>query len=269
MKKNMIRRILGVAALMAFGACVASASTISYWVDVFSGTTTGALCSPSCPPSSGATLATGGGSNVSLTLPQFNQLGNGAEGTPAGGDMFTLTNVALALNWTATGNITVYNFFSSNIPFNNAQADTHMTLTAGSDSVATDGIAATGANTATCCNVINGTPIFLGQTVFNGLTGNGSTSSNPTDLGFYQGLGANNFSATIATNSVNVTGSSSDPHASSLAYQGNGQMGAIMTVTYTYAEIPIPVPEPVTGALAGAALLGLGLIKRFKRDRKA
>jgi hypothetical protein len=252
---------------LGFGASIGSASSISYYVDVFSATTAGQLCVGTCPNYTSATLGTGGGPTITLTLPQFNQSGNLAEGTPSAGHIFVLTDVTLGLNWAATGDVTIYNFYSTNVPFTSAQAATLMTLTANSTQVVANGVASTGPGIGICCNIINGTPIYLGQTNFSGLTGNGVNTQDTLAFAPYEGFGNNTFSASLATNSVAVSGSSTDPHSASLAYQGNGQMGAIMTLTYTYAEQA--VPEPMTAALSGGALLGLGFIARFKRARKA
>src|SRR5215472_393967 len=190
---RMIRRFLGVAVLLGVGASLGSASTISYWVDVFSALTTAQLCSGTCPDHTVATLGTGGGPNITLTVPKFDQT------DPNPGHEFVLTNVAIAIDWKATGTVTVFNFFTSGVPFNNAQASTLMTLTADGTQVVANGAAGSGPRVAACCNIENNTPpgFFLGSTTFSGLTGSGSNSQNSLNFGFFQGFGANTFTANL------------------------------------------------------------------------
>jgi hypothetical protein len=264
---KMIRRVLGVAVFLGLGASLGNASTISYWVDVFSALTTAQLCAGSCPDHTTATLGTGGGPNISLTVPKLDQadLGNP-------GHHFELTSVAMTIDWKATGSVTVFNFFNGSVPFNNAQASTLMTLTADGAQVVANGTAASGPGVAVCCNVLNNTPpgFFLGSTTFNGLTGTGSNSQNAADLNFFQGFGGNSFTAGLSTNAVAITGTSSDSNSASLAFQGSGQMGAIATFTYTYTEVVGgAVPEPLTFALVGSSLIGLGMFTRRKRAKKS
>jgi hypothetical protein len=258
----MFRRLLGVAVLLGAGATLGSASTISYWVDVFSAVTTAQLCAGTCPAFSTSTLGTGGGPTINLTVPKFDQT------DPNPSHMYTLTNVAIAIDWKATGDVTIFNFFSAAVPFTNAQASTLMTLTADGTQVVANGTAATGADIAACCNILNNTPpgLYLGSTTFGGLTGSGSNSQNSLNFGFFQGFGANTFTAGLVTDAVSVSGTSTDAHSSSLAYQGSGQMGAIATFTYTYTEVE--TPEPLTFALVGSSLIGLGLVMRRKRSKK-
>jgi hypothetical protein len=259
--KKLIRRSLGLVALLALGASLGNASQISYWVDVFSALTTAQLCSGSCPGGASSTLGTGGGPNITLTIPKFDQT------DPNPNHVFVLTNVTLALSWQATGSATILNFYNSAVTFNNAQAATLMTLSADGTQVVANGVAATGAGVAVCCNVLNNTPpgFFLGSTTFNGLTGSGSNSQSSPNLAFFEGFGINNFSAGLATDAVAVSGTSADPHSASLAYQGSGQMGAIATITYTYTEAA--VPEPATLGLVGGALAMVGIVIRRKRAR--
>ncbi|HEY1340111.1 MAG TPA: hypothetical protein VGF59_21510 [Bryobacteraceae bacterium] len=248
--------------MFAAGASVGSASSITYWVDVFSGITTAQACVGTCPDHNSATLGTGGGPNITLTVPKFDQT------DPNPNHHFELTDVAITLDWKATGTVTVFNFFSSAVPFDNAQASTLMTLTADATQVVANGAAGTGPGVAACCNILNNNPpgFFLGQTTFGGLTGNGANTQNSGNLGFFEGFGVNSFAASLATDAVAVTGTSSDTHSSSLAYQGSGQMGAIATFTYTYTEVAgSPAPEPVTFSLAGVALIGLGLVRRSRK----
>jgi len=211
-------------------------------------------------------LADGGGPTVNLTVPKFDQT------DPNPGFHFELSNVAITIDWRATGTVTINNFFNGNVPFNAAQASTLMTLTADGTQVVANGVAGTGPGIAACCNVLNNTPpgFFLGVTTFNGLTGSGSNTQNSGNFGFFQGFGTNNFTAGLTTDAVLIGGTSKDPHASSLAYQGGGQMGAIATFTYTYSEVAgSPVPEPLTFALVGSSLISLGMIARRKRTKKS
>src|SRR6516162_9941170 len=84
------RRFLGVMLCLCVGSGIASASTISYYVDVFGGSSTATLCTGPCPNYTAATLGTGSNQTVFFNIPQFNQLGNIAEGTPTPGYAFTL-----------------------------------------------------------------------------------------------------------------------------------------------------------------------------------
>jgi hypothetical protein len=260
---KMIRRILGVAVLLGVGASLGSASTISYWVDVFNAITTAQQCVGPCPAGSTSTLGAGGGPDITLTIPKFDQT------DPNPGHIFTLTNIAISLDWRATGTAIVDNFFSADIPFTSVQASTLMTLSADGTQVVANGIAGTGAGVAPCCNILRGTPIFLGETTFSNLSGSGSNSQNSLNFGFFQGFGSNSFTADLATDAVAVNGSSNDPHAKSLRYGGDGNMGAIATFTYSFAEVAAPAPEPLTFALVGSSLIGLGLVVRRKRAKKA
>jgi hypothetical protein len=253
-----------LAALLGAGAGLGNASTISYWVDVFSALTTAQVCAGTCPDHTSSTVGTGGGPNITLTIPKFDQT------DPNPGHIFSLTNVGITVDWQATGSVTIFNFFTAGVPFNNAQSATLMTLTANGTQVVADGTAATGPGLAACCNTLNNTPpgFFLGSTTFSGLTGSGSNTQNSSNFGLFQGFGANTFTASLSTDAVAITGTSTDPHSTSLAFQGSGQMGAIATVTYTYSEIATPAPEPVTFTLLGSSLIGLGLVARRKRSKK-
>jgi hypothetical protein len=267
MTNKIIRRVVQAVAVLTVGASVASASTISYYVDVFGGLSNATLCSGPCPTYTSSTLGTGSGQTINFNFPQFNQLGNVAEGTPTPGFIFSLTNVALALNWQATGNITIYNIGSNaNVAFNSAKAETVMTLLADGTQVVGLGDASTGAGSVPFNNVLTAPPINMGDVSFSNLSGNGSNSQSSPNLPFYEGLGNNTFSAGVTIDSSAASGSSSDPNASHLAYQGGGQMGAIATITYTYTQIP--VPEPMSSLLVGGALLGLGVLVRTRRARK-
>jgi hypothetical protein len=213
-------------------------------------------------------LGTGSNQTVFFNIPQFNQLGNIAEGTPTPGYAFTLTSVALSLSWKATGNVTIYNINStSNVGYSTAFAETTMTLQGpdGQQDVALGYANAPGNGTVPFNNVQTAPPaIFnIGDLIFTNVSGNGSSSQNGSNLGQYQGFGSGNYSAGVTINSTQVSGTSTDSHSGNLAYQGNGQMGAIATITYTYSEMPIP--EPVTSSLVGGALVGIALIFRKRR----
>lgn len=265
--KNTLRRVLGAAVLLGVSALSASAMTISYYVDVFStlpNGQTGQLCVGPCPtvPSY---LNNGSASNINLTLPQFNQLGNADEGTPSANHIFALTSVALALDWKMVGNVTIYNFYSAPVAYDYAQAFSNMTLTAGGTQVVGAGTATTGSGVAPCCN-INNTPPFVGAASFSGVPGSGANSQFAANVSYFEGFGANTFLAGLQTNAIGATGQSSDPHSASLAYAGSGQMGAIMTITYNYTEQF--VPEPGTLALMGSSLIGLSFLVRRKRMAK-
>jgi len=235
--------------------------TITYYADVFGGSSLATLCPGNvCPDHTTATLGTGGGAPVLISVPKLDQ------NSAPPGFYYTLTQVAVALDWAATGNITVYNFYSAAVPFNNAYASTLMTLTAGGTQVVGNGVAATGPGSAACCNLVNGPGVFIGQTNFTSLTGSGANSQNAANLSFFQGAGSGSFNASIQTNPPSPGGTSTDPHASSLAYSGTGQMGAIMTISYTFTQTA--APEPATLTLMGGALLGLGVFVRRRRVAK-
>jgi hypothetical protein len=267
MTNKIIRRILGVAVFLSAGAGLAGASTISYYVDVFGLSSNASLCSGPCPNYTASTLGTGSGQTITFTIPQFNVLGNAAEGTPNAGYIFTLTNVALALSWQATGNVTIYNIgSSSNVSYNSATAQTVMTLQADGTQVTALGNATSGAGTVSYNNVASGPPLNIGDVLLSSLAGNGSNSQNSGNLGYFAGSNNSTYSAGVTINAPLVSGSSSDPNSSHLAFSGSGQIGAIATITYTYTQTLIP--EPMTSAMVGGALLGLGALMRFRRARK-
>jgi hypothetical protein len=246
--------------MLCIGASLGSAGTISYWVDVYSAITTAQQCIGPCPSGSTSTLATPGGPDISLTIPKFDQ----TDANP--GMTFTLTGVNIALDWRASGDVTVYNlFFNASIPFTTAFAKTDMTLTADGTQVVSQAIAASGPGAAPCCNLLT-SPFNEGFITLNGLTGSGSDGQNSLNFGFFLDFGNNTFTANLATTSPIIDGISSDLNAGHLAFQGAGQMGAIATVTYSYTEV---APEPLSFALVGSSLVALGLVVRGKRDKKA
>lgn len=266
MKTDGLRRFLFTAALVLGGASFGNASTLTYWVDVFGGGCSGTNntnCLPgtvqggfTTPPGSLPAPTTAAPNATStLAIPQFNQATD-----PNPGFHYVLTQVALSLNWSATGTVSILDNTNANVSFNSASAQSNMTLQAGTAQVVALGSATQGPGTAVCCNIVNG-PSYFGMTTFSGLTGTGSASQTPGNLSYFEGFGTGNVTASVATTAVSAGGSSSDPNASHLFYNGNANMGAILEVTYTYTE-STNTPEPATVVLVGGALIGVGLLSR-------
>ena len=93
------------------------------------------------------------------------------------------------------------------------------------------------------------------------LVANGSVIT----TGLMQFYGTNNTG--IPLNITSGTGSYTCSGNSSVTCGGTAQAGGVVEIVYTYSTIT--TPEPMTAGLAGGALLGLGLLARRKRARKA
>ena len=249
-----MRRFFGGVGLLALTAGLGSASTLTYYIDVFGlGTATQSVLTS-------ATLADPG-THVVLSIPKLNQ-----NSDPNPGHIYVLDNVNLALNYSALGNIAIDNKFTAPISYTTAFTMADLTVSAGGTQVVAQTKASTGPGTAACC-AINVGSFHFAETLINGLTDSGSNNQNVANLTAFQGFGGGNFSADVLAGALSATGSSSDPNAANnnLTFGGSGQSGAIMVVTYTFSETT--VPEPVTMSLVGGALIGLAAVARARRAR--
>jgi len=278
MNDKMIRRFLGLAGAVLMCASLSSASTITYYVDVFGS----GLATTTLPAS---TTIVGPGTSVNLNLPQLNQFGANAaigETAPPSFYYFALTAVTLTLNWEANGTVVVYNlscFLSTcqDLNFTGAQSSVPVTLTAvsGAISVTAPGTAGPVSGTA----LYGFGPHSGGDGGFTnsypGETGSGSAVCSSgvgaacipnADLGSFEGNGVLTVTASVNTGSQTATGTQTAGPPNNLSWSGVSSSGAILEVQYTYNQLVIP--EPVTMALVGASLLGLGVMVR-RRTRRA
>jgi hypothetical protein len=266
-------------------------------VDVFGG-----LCNGGTKTCSGATVnvgtpsgtptVQGAGWTASLSVPKFDQTDSHV------GYMYALSAVNLTLDWVSQGSLSLLNLSCygvgnadcTNIAYTNAQASVGATLTVGGVTVFASGNTSPQSGTAKygCFNDSAGTGCAPGSspgsgtqspsnngaynfgvstggpyTVLAGLSGSGSTGNNASDMSFFEGFGYNTFSGSV----VNSQGSCGPTGVPGLTCTGNANTGAFLVVTYTYSEVA--APEPMTFTLAGGSLLGLGLVARKRRSKKA
>jgi hypothetical protein len=182
--------------------------------------------------------------------------------------IYALTAVNLTLNWIADGTVKVTNLSCSfgntdcvDIPFTGASSSIGMTLTV--DGVTVSPTAVAGPTSGTALYEGDGGPI----NIYTGQHGSGSSGNPAANLAFFEGIGNANITGSIHNGVQQYSGSANAGYPADLSFGGGAQAGGYLAVTYTFSEVAIP--EPMTSALAGGALVGLALLARWKRAKKA
>ncbi len=245
---KMTRRLLGGLAVLTLGSSLASASTITWYNNIFvPGAAGGATTSPQGTPTQYTAPF-----STTVEIPKFDQ----TTLTPAT-TIYQLTSVQLVINWAITGTVSVINIDSVNHDFTNATASVPISLV-GPDSTTVNGTALAGPASGTA------TP-FPPPANFPGLTGSGSSNNTVigAGLGAYQGFGSSTltFNVTAGSGTYGGTETAGSGH---LFFGGSSDVGASIAVTYNYDEVNIP--EPGTFGLFGSALLGVGYLVRRRKS---
>ena len=266
-------------------SCVATqASTLTYYIDVFSGIA--ASTTPITPGPGVPVQVPAGGTTVTIQVPQFN--------TALG----TLTQVDFLLNTFSTATATVTNSNpNSSETYSNLNTSMPITVsqmgppnvslgTTNTAGVASGSVGAATPTilqiplspgfTATVCTSIGGTVdpdgihcdlptggVTPTQQNNTGLSATGTASNSITSaLGAFESASPVNVPYQGIVGSISVNGTETSGNGD-LQFSGSGQAGAIFEVTYEY--IPLNSPEPTTMVLIGSSILGLGLLLRRTR----
>jgi hypothetical protein len=168
----------------------------------------------------------------------------------------TLTSVTITLAYSTTGEVDIFNDTSSNQTFTNAESSVPLTLTG------PDGLSQT---VDAVAGPISGT-VVPGENKFPGLTGTGTLTINVPSADF----GAFEIPPSATTDTYSVAGNMgtfSGMSVTGVFFGGEAVAGGVTTVTYDYV-IPSATPEPTTMVMMGAALVGLGLLRKksFKKS---
>jgi hypothetical protein len=244
----MIRRLLGGLAVLTISGSLASASTITWYNNIFvPGASGGATNSPQGTPSQYTVpFAT------TVEIPRFD-----LSSAPSG-FYHVLNSVQIVLNWAITGTVSVANFdIGVAHTFNNATANIPLSLI-GPDSTTVNATAIAGPTSGVAAAGLSITP-------FPGLTGSGSSNNTVIGAGLsaYQGFGSANLSFSVNSGSGTYGGTQTDG-SGNLFFGGTSDVGGSIMVTYNYETLP--VPEPGTFVLMGGALVGVGLFVRRRRN---
>ena len=297
MKINVLRRFLTVLTVAAFSATLGHASTLVYYVNIFDSAYND-FSSPVTSPLSLSALNTGatdglgittvptGGASTTVSLPQFNQQA-----------MYTLTSVQLVADWALSATLNAYNSDSTsarNLYGGYAYAD--MTISGA-------GLSASGIPQSANVTSTQSVPAASAATLTNDstqLTAGSCTSAHPGALfvaagvcvyyaagtpGTYSNTGSlmttGEVDGTLLTSGLGAFESNSPTNLSfsfntpGVSYActsdtqvtcgASGSGGGVVEIIYNYTD----TPEPATMGLAGGALVGLVLVARRRRVKKA
>jgi hypothetical protein len=243
-KNNIIRSLLGGLAVLTLGSSLASASTITWYNNIF--VPNGGNPATNVPQGAPTPFTTP--FTTTVDIPKFDQ----TSGNP--NTMFQLTSVQIAVNWAVTGSLGVFNTTAGTIAFTNGAVNFPVEIV-GPDGTDVD-------TTAQGSGVSgNATPGFSSHP---GLTGSGSSSDTVigAGLGQYQGFGSANLAFDVTSGTGTFGGSGGGPNQ--LFFGGDASVAASLTVTYNYEEVT--VPEPGTLGLMGGAFLCVGYFVRRRKN---
>lgn len=280
-----LRSCLHVLVAAGVSCAAAQATTLTYYIDVFSGIA--ASITPIVPGPGVPMQVPAGGTTVTIQIPQFN--------TALG----TLTQVDFLLNTYSTATATAtnsnpdssetYSNLNTSMPITVSQISAPnvslgTTNTAGVPSgtvgpatqgflvfplsggltptICTTVLHGTVDNSGTNCDVPTGA-ITATQQNNTGLTATGMNSTSITSgLAAFASASPVNIAYQGIVGAISVNGTETSGNGD-LQFSGSGQAGAIFEVTYEY--VPLNTPEPTSMMLIGSSILGLGLLLRKKR----
>ncbi len=234
MKNTTIRRLLGGLAVLVLGSSLASASTITWYNNIFSPASGSASNSNPGAPTAFATPW-----SATVDIPKYDT------------NLGALNSVTVVLNWIENGSLFVINFGGSPASFTNGHITAPLSVTDGFTTV----------NAAALAGSVSDTLGAGSSNTYTGLSGSGSATgfASPLNLAFYGspgGVGSITFNFTSGSSTAGVDGCATCASAATL-----NNTGAQLVVTYTYG-----VPEPGTFVILGTGLAGIGLALR-KRNK--
>jgi len=248
MQKAMIRRFLGGLAVLTLGSGLASASSITWYNNIFfPDNNQPATGSPQGAPAQYQVPFT-----TTVEVPKFDgSTVAGADATHYG----QLTSVQIVLNWILNANVGVVNISPTPHTFINAVANIPVGI------VGPDGTTIHDTASATVAGGI----AFPGVSFFDTPQGGGSQSNLVIGPGMalYAGGGGTTVGLTFSSNNGTYGGTETGG-AGDLFFGGTAQVGASVEVVNNYNLVA--APEPGTFMMFGSALLGVGLFIRRRRS---
>ncbi len=271
--RSILLQVLVGAGLSCAGA---HAATLTYYIDVFSGTLVAGTSPITANPPSVPVQVAAGGSPTTIGVPQFNT------------GLGTLTQVDFTLLTYSTADATVtnkntgssenYTNLSTSMPITVSQITApNVSLSATNTAGVPSGTVGAAGTTSIPIGIITtGTCTALGGTVSSGncilpipttqdnpgltATNSDGTSIN-SGLSAFEGASPINVMFQALVGAITVTGTETTGNGD-LSFGGSGTAGAIFEVTYEYNAVL--TPEPTSMVLIGSSILGLGLLLRRK-----
>lgn len=244
-----------VLALMIFGAAVANAASITYYVDIFGNcTAAGGGCPGTTPTGSSVASTTpillssaileAAGTQNTVTTPEFN--------TALG----TLDSVTITLETEFVGGLQVFNISGVAHDFTGGFANIPLTVSGSSLPTVTGTPGVTGLSGTVQPGIGNSY-----ESPSSTYTASNSSGAITTGLATYEGLGDFAYSVCQVSSNCSASFGASQVGGNGALFAGTyGNAGGILEITYNYTSSG--VPEPASMFLVGGILLGGGFFWR-------